>query len=484
MSKEPKSPSLRASPKHSPRLTPKTPSPRTKPSPRTPPRKLTRKESSRKIQLHGDCWLYASCTLTANHLLRFDTEQVLEFPNYKRLFEGYTSEYGFPHGCQEDLTFENFRNFVNRENLIKTTSIFLTNELCNAEIIYNFLFYFVYFIGMKTRTNINGYSPSLFLRELLGSIGYFKKQLFVLKEAYKTYLLSRISENHEIVIDIVEKLYYLIQRFTWTKITSIQTLPINKPSDFQDPAKIQLLKEVLSSSYVGLSYDRFYTKSSQRLSSYIFPCLFNELTPTPSNTFFRVPNGSHVLVLEKFIKSVDKKNAKVTDDKEWGVVLKESNSACRTIFNQIQLELFDFDQSLFYIKSNPVNKIFTPNVMLVAIDTIGKEIHESQLPGNLVVRNTREILKAMDSTFNNFKTINVEPTQDMWSEIQRYMNDNFPGLLSEFNLFWRVLEHPKVNRLQFMLMRNPLINITDYDTELGTGKRKTKRKRKNKRKTY
>jgi hypothetical protein len=478
MSKE----SPKHSPKHSPRLTPRTP-PRTPPR-TSPSRRLTRKESGRKIQLHGDCWLYASCTLTTNHLLKFDYNEIIEFPNYRKLFEGYTPEYGFPHECEEDLTFENFRSFVNRENLIRTTSIYLTNVLCHAEIYYNFLFYFVYFIGMKTRTNINGYSPCLFLRELLGSIGYFKKQLVVFKEAYKTYLLSRMSKNHEVVIDIVEKLYYLIQRFTWTKITSIQTLPIDKPTDFQDPAKIQLLKEVLSTSYVGLSYDRFYTKSSQRLSSYIFPCLYNELTPTPSNTFFRVPNGSHVLVLEKFIKSVDKKNAKATDAKEWGVVLKESNSACRTIFNQTQLELFDFDQSLFYIKSNPVNKIFTPNVMLIAIDTIGKEIHESQLPASLVVRNTREVLKAIDSTFKNFITINVEPTQDMWTEIQRVLNNNFPGLFSEYNLFLRVLEHPKINRLQFMLMRNPPIAITEYDTELGSGKRKRKTKRRNKRKRY
>lgn len=467
------------SPKHSPRLTPRTPS-----SPARSRRPLTRKESGKKRQLHGDCWLYASSTLTANHLLRFDYDEIIEFPNYKRLFEGYTPEYGFPHECEEELSFENFRSFVNRDNLIRITSIYLTNELCHTEIYYNFLFYFVYFIGMKTRTNINGYSPSLFLRELLGSLGYFKKQLFVFKEAYKSYLLSRLSKNHEVVIDIVEKLYYLIQRFTWTKITSIQTLPIDKPTDFQDPEKIQLLKDVLSTSYVGLSYDKFYTKSSQRLSSYIFPCLYNELTPTPSNTFFRVPNGSHVLVLEKFIKSVDKKNAKATDAKEWGVVLKESNSDCRTIFNQIQLELFDFDQSLFYIKSNPVNKIFTPNVMLIAIDTIGKEIHESQLPASLVVRNTREVLKAIDSTFNNFITINVEPTQDMWTEIQRVMNVNFPGLFSEYNLFLRVIEHPKVNRLQFMLMRNPPITITDYDTEVGSGKRKRKTKRRNKRKRY
>ena len=86
MSKDSKSPSLRRSSspsvmprspfprsKPSPRLTPRTPSPKTKPSPRltprTPPRKLTRKESARKIQLHGDCWLYASSTLTSNHLL-------------------------------------------------------------------------------------------------------------------------------------------------------------------------------------------------------------------------------------------------------------------------------------------------------------------------------------------------------------------------------------------------------------------------------
>lgn len=465
--------------KHSPRLTPRTPPSRTSPS-----RRLTRKESGKKRQLHGDCWLYASSTLTANHLLRFDYDEIIEFPNYKRLFEGYTPEYGFPHECEEDLTFENFRSFVNRDNLIRTTSIYLTNVLCHAEIYYNFLFYFIYFIGMKTRTNINGYSPKLFLSQLLGSLGYFKKQLFVFKEAYKTYLLSRLSENHAVVIDIVEKLYYLIQRFTWTKITSIQTLPIDKPIDFQDPEKIQLLKDVLSTSYVGLSYDKFYTKSSQRLASYIFPCLYNELTPTPSNTFFRVPNGSHVLVLEKFIKSVDKKNAKATDAKEWGVVLKESNSDCRTIFNQTQLELFDFDQSLFYIKSNPVNKIFTPNVMLIAIDTIGKEIHESQLPATLVVPNTREVLKAIESTFNNFITINVEPTQDMWTEIQKVMNESFPELFSEYNLFWRVIEHPKVNRLQFMLMRNPPIAITDYDTELGSGKRKRKTKRRNKRKRY
>ena len=115
MSKESKSPYLRDSQKESPRLTPRTP------SPRTPPRKLTRKESGKKRQLHGDCWLYASSTLTANHLLRFDTNEIIEFPNYKRLFEGYTPEYGFPHECEEDLTFENFRSFVNRENLIRTT---------------------------------------------------------------------------------------------------------------------------------------------------------------------------------------------------------------------------------------------------------------------------------------------------------------------------------------------------------------------------
>jgi hypothetical protein len=460
--------------KHSPRLTP-----------RTPPRRLTRKESGRKRQLHGDCWLYASSTLTANHLLRFDYDEIIEFPNYKRLFEGYTPEYGFPHECEEELTFENFRSFVNRENLIRITSIYSTNELCHTEIYYNFLFYFVYFIGMKTRTNINGYSPSLFLRELLGSLGYFKKHLFFFKEAYKTYLLSRMSENHEVIDTIIEKLYYFIQRFTWTKIAFAQTLPIDKPTDFQDPEKIQVLKDVLTTSYVGLSYDKYYKENPRRMSSYIFPCLYNELTPTLSGVFFHVPNGSHVLVLEKFIKSVDKKNAKATDTKEWGVVLKESNSPCRTIFTQKQLELFDFDQSLYYIKSNSINKIFTPDVMLIAIDTLGKEIHESQLPASLVVPNTREVLKSIDSTFKNFITIHVEPTQDMWTEIQKVMNESFPGLFSEYNLFWRVIEHPKINRLQFMLMRNPPITITDYDTELGSGKRKTKRRNKRKkRKTY
>jgi len=498
MDKDSKSPSLRRSSspslmprspfprsKPSPRLTPRTPSPKTKPSPRltprTPPRKITRKESGRKIQLHGDCWLYASSTLTANHLLRFDTEEIIEFPNYKRLFEGYTSEHGFPHECEEELSFENFRSFVNRENLIKITRIYLTNNICHTEIYYNFLFYFVYFIGMKTRKNINGYSPYVFLRELLGSMGYFKKQLFVFKEAYKSYLLSRLSQNHEVVITIVEKLYYLIQRFTWTKITSIQTLPIEKSTDFQDPEKIQLLKDKLSTSYVGLSYNRFYTKSPQRLASYIFPCIYNELIPTPSNKFFRVPNGSHVLVLEQFIKSIDKKGARASDPKEWGVVLKESNSPCRTIFTQTQLELFDFDEPLFYIKSMPINKI-TPDVMLVAIDTIGREIHESQLPASLVVPNTREVLKAMDSTFTNFKKIIVGPTQDTWTEIQKFMNENFPGLFGEYNLFWKIIEYPKIYRLQFMLMRNPPIAITEYDTELGTGKRKTKRKNKRKKK--
>jgi tRNA threonylcarbamoyladenosine biosynthesis protein TsaB len=82
---------------------------------------------------------------------------------------------------------------------------------------------------------------------------------------------------------------------------------------------------------------------------------------------------------------VYKKNAKATDTKEWGVVLKESNSPCRTIFTQKQLELFDFDQSLYYIKSNSINKIFTPDVMLIAIDTLQVLASQLSITNGLII---------------------------------------------------------------------------------------------------
>lgn len=441
-------------------------------------RSLVRKESSKKIQLHGDCWLYTSCSLIANCLLRYDLNEIISCPNYKRLFDGYTSEYGFPHECEEEFTTENFTSFVRPENLEKITSVYLENSTCHAEIYYNFLFYFIYFIGMKTRPYIRSHSAYKFVIDLMNySNGILFKQLIGFKEAYKMYLLERLREHHEVLIHIIDAIYFLIQRFYWTNKTFVSTLSILKPEDFEDEKNKELLRDILSESYIGLTYDG-YDREGENRRQYMFGCSYNELNKSTSKIGY-IPNGPHALVFEKYINTIDNPHVDPAIPKNWGIVIKESNSDCRMIFTKNMLKLFHIN-NMFYISRKVERQISTKKVMLVPSNTSAYTINPE-----LAVEDTKAILLEKDPTFK-FKRVNVEEDQDTWTEVQKVVNTQMSDLLSEYNIIWTVLPFRNEDRMTFILERIPPLDMSELDVGRGRKKRRTKknkRKRK-KRKSY
>jgi hypothetical protein len=441
---------------------------------------IKRKESGKKIQLHGDCWLYASCSLAANFFLRYDLNEIIMFPNYKRLFDGYTDEYGFPHECEEEFTTENFMSFVLSGNLERITTVYLENPLCHAEIYYNFLFYFIYFIGMKTNGKVTGGHTYLFMEKLIRN-GYLKHYVFNYKEAYKTYLFEKCA-NHEAIHEIIEKIYFLIQRFYWTNTSFINFLPINSPEDFDKEESKELLKETLSKTYIGLNYYGY--KSEKEIL--FFPCLYKELRPTTRNVGMII-NSPHAIVLEKYINTID------TDSptpKDWGIVVKDSNSHCRMILNKEQLEKFNIvEKSLFFIRSNPINNITSTNIKILAMNPhplLGIEMNPE-----LDVADTKQFIKESLLRIGSDKKIesrdiSLKEGQDVWTEVQKVINESISFLFNDYNIVWTIL-YQSINKLRFILRRKPPMVFTDYDTEMGRGrkKRRTKKnKRRKKKKSY
>ena len=428
---------------------------------------LVRKESGIKIQLHGDCWLYTSCSLVANFLLRYDLNEIISCPNYRRLFDGYTSEYGFPHECEEEFTTENFKSFVTPENLERTITVYLENPICHAEIYYNFLFYFIYFIGMKTRPNIRSHSAYGFVIDLMNySNGILSKQLIAFKEAYKMYLLERLREHHEVLNEIIDNIYFLIQRFYWTNRTFVSTLSILKPEDFEDETNKELLRGILSESYIGLTYDG-YDREGENRRQYMFGCGYNELRKSTSKIGY-IPNGPHALVFEKYINTIDNPHVDPARPKDWGIVIKESNSDCRMIFTKKMLKLFHIN-NMFYISRKVERQVSTKKVMLVPSNDSAYTINPE-----LAVKNTKAVLLEKDPTFK-FKRVNVEEDQDTWTEVQKVVNTQMSDLLSVYNIIWTVLPFRNEDRLTFILERIPAINMSELD--VGRGKRTTKKKK-------
>jgi len=149
--------------------------------------KLTRKLSFHRKQINNDCWLYSACALISNYLFRYDLKQ------HSSLFENYDNDCDFDFTKQQKFT--NFKDFVNDSNLQEILQLYSIRPNCRAEIYYYFLFFFLYFIGMKTSKieKFNkGNNVLIFVNSLINNLKY---HLLFYKQKFIKYLLTKITDT-------------------------------------------------------------------------------------------------------------------------------------------------------------------------------------------------------------------------------------------------------------------------------------------------
>jgi len=153
--------------------------------------KLTKKLSFHRKQLYNDCWLYSTCTLITNYVFRYDLEQTNKYSKYKSLFEDNDCDVHFT----KQQKFTNFNQFVKDTNLHEMLHLYSVRTNCHSKIHYYFLFFFLYFIGMKT-TKIDKFNKGnnvlFFVNSLLNNLRY---HLLFYKQKFIKYLLSKIIDT-------------------------------------------------------------------------------------------------------------------------------------------------------------------------------------------------------------------------------------------------------------------------------------------------
>ena len=409
-----------------------------------PARKITRKNSSDKRQKHGDCWLYTACTLTTNYFIRFDLEQNQMYSNYNSLFANMTEE------CELKM-YTSFGFFVRKSSQQEVLELYIISDLCHSEILYNYLFYFFYYIAMRTESTAikSGNILDVFEFKLLKCL---KNNLFSLIANYREYLLSRIDSNQEVLLHIIHILYLFLQRHNLcTDLLNCLTFDITNPTVFDDSSKMLEMAEIVSRGYIGFSY-RNYINPDNIQTLYRFPCV-----GTPHRTLFTIGSSEqHSVVIEEFIPSSD------ADFNNWSLVFKEWNSACRGIITREQMKFFSVNVAI-YLQRYPIT--ISSKIKLIPAFT---SEYRRDFDLNKLLTEDKSIWPNMSDT------ISVNEREDIWSIIQKLINEKLHFLLPDYNIFIKpVLGPMKPERVTVIIKKIPLLELTDYDTEVaGVKKRK------------
>lgn len=361
--------------------------------------KLTRKLSFHRKQLYNDCWLYSACTLITNYLFRYDLKQNIS------LFENYDKDCDFKFIKQK---FTNFKDFVKDNNLQEMLQLYCIRSICNSEIYYYFLFFFLYFIGMKT-TKIEKFNEGnnvlIFVNSLINNLKY---HLLFYKQKFIKYLVTKIintpySPDSFHSPPIVEALdspdtpgseipdsddemiggtgpYLNTKRFAkillpswfYSRSPAIHTFNLTPKEKIEMIVdKIYLLiQRLILFENVDINY--FYFASKQFNNSNLVKEKFENILKSSyilsDYTYYSDPNEKELLFYNYPCYKKDKSNItdsfivvnaphvfamqefipSTTKDKDdWLIIVKDSNSLCRGTLNKDQCQDFYFDQFVY-----------------------------------------------------------------------------------------------------------------------------------------
>jgi hypothetical protein len=300
-------------------------------------RRLKIRDSFDTKQEYGDCWLYATCTLTSNYYLNMD----LELNDSKSIFKDFNDE----EKCKVPL-YNNFNSFVlHIEDMVKQYN---KKKDCRSLIYYYFLFYFIYHIGSVTKAkNIRiGNNIYLFETELLkilaSNVNGWKTNFYEKLQNDVSYLSSFYTFSHSTINKIITNIAKMIHNVNISKKLYIENLPKTKFHYLLTDEHIfkrDILEKILSKSYICASY-KFYHDPSfpYGTTDYYYKCVEDE------SKYFALVSVPHVVVLEEVVESKD------GDPDNFGIVIKDSNSLCKYVMYNKQMINFHFN-SFDYLKS-------------------------------------------------------------------------------------------------------------------------------------
>ena len=300
-------------------------------------RRLKRRDSFQPTQEYGDCWLYATCTLTSNYYLNMD----LEINDRKSIFKDFNDE----EKCVLKL-YNNYNNFIdNIEDMVKQ---FNKKKDCHSLIYYYFLFYFINHIGSVTKAqNIRiGNNINLFERELLKilttNLNAWKKNFYERLKNAVSYFKSVYTFSHSTLKKIINNVADMIHQVNISKQLYVENLPKNKFSYLLTDKKTfkrNMLEKILSKSYICASYKSYHDPYVNRTTrDYYYKCVDDE------SKYFALVSVPHVVVLEEIVESKD------GDPDNFGIVIKDSNSSCKFVMYNNQMKNFHFF-NFDYLKS-------------------------------------------------------------------------------------------------------------------------------------
>ena len=299
-------------------------------------RRLKRRDSFQPKQEYGDCWLYATCTLTSNYYLNMD----LEINDKKSIFKDFNDE----EKCTLTL-YNNYNSFIdNIENMLKQYK----KKDCHSLIYYYFLFYFIYHIGSVTKSknlrignNINLFETEL-LKILTTNLNAWKRNFYERLKNAVSYFKSVYTFSHSTLKKIMNNVADMIHQVNISKKLYIENLPKSKFSHLLTDKKTfkrNVLEKILSKSYICASYESYHDPYVNRTTrDYYYKCEDDE------NKFFALVSVPHVVVLEEIVEPKD------GDPDNFGIVIKDSNSSCKFVMYNNQMKnfrFFNFD----YLKS-------------------------------------------------------------------------------------------------------------------------------------
>jgi hypothetical protein len=300
-------------------------------------RRLKRRDSFQPKQEYGDCWLYATCTLTSNYYLNMD----LEINDRKSKFKYFNDE----TKCNLTL-YNNYNSFINNiENIVKQ---FNKKKDCHSLIYYYFLFYFIYHIGSVTKAqNIRiGNNIRLFETELLKilttNLNAWKTNFYEKLQNDVSYFKSFYTLSHSTLKKIMNNIADIIHKVNISKKLYIENLPKSKFSYLLTDKKTfkrNILEKILSKSYICASYESYHDPTVYRTSrDYYYKCVEDE------SKYFALVSVPHVVVLEEIVESKD------GNPDNFGIVIKDSNSSCKFVMYNNQMKNFNFF-NFDYLKS-------------------------------------------------------------------------------------------------------------------------------------
>jgi hypothetical protein len=464
--------------------------------------KLSRKLSFHRKQLHNDCWLYSACSLISNFVSRYDIS----------LFDN--------NHC--DIKITNFNDFVKNHNLQDILHKYSIRKSCHSEIYYYFLFFFLYFIGMKT-TKIEKFNKGndvlIFVNTLINNLKY---HLLFYKQKFIKYLLSKIIDipyspdsfhsppivealdspdtpKSEEVPDSDDELiggngpYLTTSRFAKILLPSFfyprdspkYSFKLSTPEETVEIIvhKIYLLiQRIFLFENVDINYFSFTSKQFNNIdlvkekfenilkTSYILSNYTYYSDPNEKQLFsYTYPcyekdktdrEDSFIIISEDHVFTMQEFIPSKSDVNNWKIIVKDSNSLCRGAISKDQCQDFEFDKFVYLNSTHNKCKISLPFTFETSDSSLKRSITE------------------INPSF--FTTPHSPRNKDILYYIQEVIQ---PIIIYIYNKNERnsyIQLHCNDNKIQMRVVSHKYKIPVYTETDVGRGKKKSKNTKKNK----